>query len=372
MVCSVVRVCCLLISLSFVGPAAAQWSANSTEIVVVGVPHFRHANIDEEIIKKVQASLTQYKPDLVAVEWLHPTVATGDVETYTELGDVATLARLWGIKTKNLPEQILEVSGKVAAGGENEIANRIQLGKLRYLAGDALNAGYQWWIADQLGGDTAELSRLTRKNFAGDEFRVLGFHAAHKNNHEYMSPFDYQGDDAAWGSVYEELLEAVAESAVPRATGQTEGERTDQKDAFLNLMQSDPEAWLKANKQNAAVKDFAMIVEWQLSIKKKIAAESKEHALGEIGYFQTKAAIDVQNRLYYQDLWELPHAGLGRQLVVNYERRNEKMASFVEADARRLGASRILVIVGAGHKLFLDKIFAERDFAVLDSNSILK
>lgn len=66
-----------------------------------------------------------------------------------------------------------------------------------------------------------------------------------------------------------------------------------------------------------------------------------------------------------------PLGGLGARLTADYAVRNEKMAAFAAQAVEEAGAQRVLVIVGAGHKLFLDREFASRGFEVLEARSLL-
>lgn len=348
-----------------------QWSPAETEVMVVGSPHlWQEDQTDKSKLATIQKKLARFAPQLVAVEWLHPSIDPEATDNYSKLGDARTLAKLWGLKRKELTAQIDELTAKAAADSDEEATLRIKLGKLHYLAGDSLNAGYQWWLASKLGADTVELARLTSKNFAGHELEVFGFQTAFESRLQRLTPFDYQGRDADWNTVYGELIEAVTAAAVPEDSGSAE-EVAAKRKAFLAEMQSNPPAWVAKYGKTPALIGFAKTVSSTLNLQKTVKAGEAKHPLGAIGYSQTAECIALQHQLYYEELWNLPHNGLGRQLVVNYERRNEKMANFIEHDARVAKAKRILVVVGAGHKMFLDNIFKQRGYRVRDSAAFL-
>ena len=353
--------------------AFGQWSAEDTEVMVIGTPHLWQTPSDAfaKHTPWIQKRLKEFSPDMVAFEWLHPSIDPGKTDNYSQPGDAKTLAKLWGINRKKLPELREQTTEALAGQTGDSVANRILLGKLYYLEGDPLNAGYQWWLAARKGGDTTELGNLTSDNFAGHELEVFGFPAAEQAGLESVTAFDYQGADADWNNVFAELALTIARLAIPD-DGTADDQTIQQKrQEFLEQMNSDPASWLRQYEENPRIRRYVLAVRTISEIRSSMEERAGNDPLGLLGHMQSASFSDGHQALYYEHLFQLPYGGLGRQLVVNYERRNEKMAGFVIDDARRQKASRILVIVGGGHKMFLDRIFRREGLQVIDSREFL-
>ena len=354
--------------------AQAQWSPQNTQVMVLGTPHLWQMpeNAVNDHVPAIRKRLLEFAPDMIALEWLHPSIAPETTSNYSKLGDKKTLAQLWDINASKLEALKSATRSSLSKSPSDPTEERILLGKLYYLEGDVLNAGYQWWLAAQSGSEGEELRNLTNKDFEGHELEVFGFHLARELDIESVTPFDYQGADADWNHAFGELVENVARVAIPD-TQSTDQKLLKKKRAdFLEQMNSDPSRWLREHGKNPKIQSFAKVLRSITEIKGSLDDFGKKNDYGLIGHMQSPPFANGQKQLYYDQLFNVSLAGLGRQLVVNYERRNEKMVNFVIRDAKRQNAKRILIIVGVGHKLFLDAIFRRQGFQLIDSNEFLK
>jgi len=79
---------------------------------------------------------------------------------------------------------------------------------------------------------------------------------------------------------------------------------------------------------------------------------------------------EASERRIHREL--IPHISidsLGHARWHGIHRRNARMVEFAEADIVRLGARRVLIIVGSGHKFDLEDIFRARGFQVIASSA---
>ena len=349
---------------------AEAFDPSRVEVLVLGAPHLWQspARIGEEGLVRIRERLAAFAADHVVVEWLHPSIDPAATDNYEELGDPTTLARLWAVALDELPALRAEAERGLRERPD-DASLRVRLGKLFYCQGDALNAGYQWWRAARLGSDTSELGNLTDENFAGHELEVFGFALAELAGLEYITPFDYQGEDAGWGNVFGELMTRATRIALGSALGLEPGEAgfEEEAQAFQELLYTDLDACRARYAKDRRVSALIGMIERQAALQASFEEQAANDPNGMFGFLQSPESIEQQRKLYYDDLWNMPFSGLGRQLVVNYERRNMKMVDFLEEDVRRSGARRVLVVVGGGHKLFLESLLTERGYALANA-----
>ena len=218
----------LLFSLNVFGLGSGKKNNNNlnsdnskVEFLIFGSLHLRQINQDVTpvSVELIRQSLQKYKPDHIVVEWRHPSIDPAKAFNYRNFEDFKTLSRLWGYKLDKLDESfssakdLLKQHKNLDSTSKAVARVRVELGKLYYLKKDRLNAGYQWWLADDLGADVADLKRLTRNNFARGESNVFGFEIARKQGVEYITPFDYQGEEAGSG-VWGEMLNSLTALAI--------------------------------------------------------------------------------------------------------------------------------------------------------------
>lgn len=353
---------------------------SDVEIAILGSPHLRQIDLDRTpvAVEVVRSRLSRFEPDLVVVEWLHPEVDRSEAFNYRSLGDLATLARLWGYRRDDIDSVRAEALSRLKREKEKGLPTaptRLELGKLHYLAGDQLNAGYQWWRAQRLGADVTDLRRLTSDNFRGHELRVWGFEVARVQDHEYLVPFDYQGDDTGW-DVWGRMLERLRTVALletmrlePGEPGwEEERERFDElRGAFEE--NGDPR-WVERYGDSEVVLQYARA--WNGFGEVAEMAPAETDGLTRLRWWQGEEYLDAERRLQYELIAGISVDGLGQARTDGNLLRNQRMADFVEGDIRRLDARRVLVIVGYGHKHFLEDIFAERGYRLVPSRGLLR
>lgn len=349
------------------------------DIMVVGCAHLRYLNpADKPVTSLVLGALEKYQPDHVAVEWLHPGIDQAPEDLYQPLGDLNTLAGLWGYDPAGVETALVETRKILDTLKEKNLpdtAMRIELGKLHYLSRDQLNAGYQWWTAHNSGAEVTELKRLTQNNFQGHELEVFGFAIARKQGLEYITPFDYQGKDAEWD--FGAVINRTLVLAIERKHGLKEGD-AGFDDASENMGKL-AQAWLDSGDGTfleqygdiKEVKELANFFEHQKQSRKRDSIHKDLTGIAAMRFKQSPEFLEDERSAYYDVIAGLSIDGLGRKLVENFELRNRHMADFLEQDIRQFGSRRVMVIVGAGHKLFLEEILRKRGYHIVPSLEFL-
>lgn len=354
------------------GPAGRSFDPTQVEVIVVGSPHLRQIDPkDRPPTDRIRRALARFEPDHVVVEWLHPSVDPSTTGNYRPFENLDSLARLWGYDRDPLDVALvrtLDSLGRRKLHGLPTASTRVELGKLRYLSRDRLNAGYQWWIAERSGAEVSDLERLTSGNFENHELEVWGFPIAFERGIEYLTPFDYQGDDAAW--IWTDIVAAVAVHAIEKKHGLKEGDVgwDDAVERYSRSMQAhaskEDSSWLGQYGDIQEVAEFAQVVDlWNA----KRSKEGRDHPAGlpTMRYLQTEEHEANKRYMYDEVFPRISLDGLGRRLVDNWILRNRRMVDFVEQDVERLGRTRVMILVGEGHRPFIDEELRKRGYRVM-------
>jgi hypothetical protein len=132
-------------------------------------------------------------------------------------------------------------------------------------------------------------------------------------------------------------------------------------------------AWRKEYGQYPEARQYERIDEGsQLYAEADKRLAGTTDGLAIMRYIQSPAHSQIERKVYYDIFKGIQIAGLGPQLVANYERRNAKMADFVEQEINARKSSRVLVIVGSGHRLFLEDEFRRRGYRLVAGSDLLK
>ena len=363
---------------SYSQPHKNEKNVPAIQVMIFGTPHLRRHNFQKIpiAVEKIAASLSRFEPDLVVVEWLHPSLNPDDVPWYKKsYGDMVTLARLWGYKEEHvdsvLHRGVITLQNLKAFHISTEPL-RVELGKLYYLKSDLVNAAYQWWLAEQEGGTLEDLKRLTRDNYANNEINRYGFVIAGNQGHEYVASFDYHDWDAAWlgGRIWSEVRK-IAILTVDGVQAEDENWNT-VKDGFDRAYRAwsdgEDDEWIKKYGHIKEVREYVdyFVLEWRKAHQKETRIDNRD-GIGLMWYYQSNAFIEQQRRLYYDGMTRVSIQGLGKKNVENFELRNKHMVDLMEGDIQRLKSKKVLVVVGSGHKLFLENELKARGYVITPS-----
>lgn len=345
----------------------------AVDVMVVGAPHLTHREAsDMPATELIRGGLARFEPDHVVVEWLHPSIDPATTNMYDPFDGLPMLARLWDYDAASVDSSLAHTRALLDEQkrlGLPAGATRIELGKLYYLSHDRLNAGYQWWIADRQGADVNDLRHLTRDNFEHHEFEIWGFPIAHEQGLEYITPFDYQGEDGAW--IWMDIVMAVAAHALAVEHGIEQGDEG--WDAAFEQYARGLEAW--ANEGDPTwfdryadieeVAEFAEVVRIWTERRATDPPMMGPPGLSEMRYNQSAAHTEEKRYMYDEVFPMISLDGLGQRLVDNFLLRNRRMIDFVEADVRRLGSTRVMIIVGESHRPFLEADLERRGYHIV-------
>ena len=321
----------VLFSFSIAADPVQSSSSTAAEIMIFGGTHLRQNDkrFSDQEIMEVNKSLASWQPDIIVLEWLPADWPAGFGRDYRNLADAKTLMRIWHIDVK-----------KVAADLEAQLAMPIEkrdfilVGKLFYAQSDQLNAAYYWWMAEQMGANVADLAPLTRNNLNGSEKAVHGFTIAQQLQHEQVYAFDYQGDDSAW--------------IMDQAYKEVKNEGTAEDLAQMKAIDEETKAVNRFYKEAA-----------------------KGNMAGLYRKLNSQEWMDLQKWSMHEVKPKIRFRAFGLRLTANLELRNARMFEYLEQSIKRSNAKRALVIVGAGHKYFLDKRVTEFGYKWVDTNDYL-
>lgn len=374
----------ILVTVGFSDRLAAQDASgfvpSEVDVAVIGSPHLlQMPAAARPTTDSVLRKLMRFEPDLVVVEWLHPSIDPATTGNYRPFENRPELAQLWGYDLAELASSTSLTRAQLESAKESArstAAIRVELGKLLYLAGDRLNAGYQWWMADQAGADVDNLASLTNENFEGHELEVWGFPIARERGLEYLTPFDYQGDDAAW--IWDDIVERVATHLVEVEHGLEQGDPgwDAAMGRYFTTLQAQvaggDSTWSREYGDIREGREFLEVVSIWTTRRGARTQPADANGIAMMRRLQSPEYMAEKRRMYDDVFPRISLDGLGRRLVDNWLLRNERMVDFVAQDARRLGARRVLILVGEGHKPFIDAELRERGYRVASALDLLR
>lgn len=329
-----------------------------TEVLVLGTPHLSGTpeGFDPAVLEPLLARLAAFRPDVIAIEAL-PGRSVAQLWEYREV--YPGMATGYGGRIMALSALARPGVGLDMAGAEAEAtrtlkawpdaptpAQRRRLAALFAAAGDPVSAVVQWrrldpaerkadesvpqLLAEQL--DT--YSKPERRN----ENELIAANLAVRLGLERVHPMDDQSD--AIGPEYSGDLEADFNAFA--------------QSGWLDTLMQDPKF--------APLRDA----------DKRLT--SPEAALATYRYMNSAEAgrIDADGQWLSMLDRESPN-GVGRVRVALWEVRNLRMAANIREAAALVPGGRVLVVVGAAHKPWLDAYLGEMsDVRVVDAAGVLR
>lgn len=298
-------------------------------ILILGSQHMAQTEREhpDSVVAPIVDGLRRYRPDMVVVEYLPPDWPKGKGRDYRPGFDLEEYARQWETSTRGLGARI---DSAVTTGATCRAA------RLFFLQRDQVNAAYRWVAADCPAERDSAISSMV-SHLSEHEMGRIAFPVARSSGVERIVSFDYQGEDARW-FMNPGYLKELAKEGGPAVKAQVD-----------SLM--------------AAVKSF----------RGREAQFDESHGLTAILRRRNSDSwIDAQERLYEEVMPRLTYEDAGRRQTENYWLRNREMFSNIEqAVARRGDVDRILVVVGAGHKYFLDELARKAGWRWVDPHDYL-
>lgn len=307
--------------------------AGSPDVMILGSPHLAQTDYGyrPEDFDRLTAALSRYEPDLVVVEYLPPEYPRGKGRDYRPDFDLAHYADEWGMDAQQADSLLAAYRASEAAAVEP-----CALAKAYFLARDFVNASYYWLSGDCRDAERHEEIARWLERRSQHEMAKIGFPVARASGVRELVSFDYQGEDAEW--FIGRLMQDLASSG---------------------------RLWAAKNFWSLIPKVGTMSREWE-------ARENRHAGEGEL-----HAALHMQNSPEWIGLqyWAYEHElrgveynneHVGAHQTENYWLRNERMFAHVQEAIDEHDPERVLVIVGSGHKYFLDKLTREAGYRWID------
>jgi hypothetical protein len=300
-------------------------------IMIVGSTHLaQNEPYPDQALNRFAEGIADYQPDLVAVEYLPPEYPVGAGRDYRPDFDLEALADAWSMDREHARTLIRE-----AEAGES--VPTCNLAKAYLLNRDYMNALYHW-----RPGECPELAEQDSvKEWAegqrSDEASRFGFHAARQSGLDGVFSFDYQGADARW-FIHGELQAAMEDKDLS---------------AFLAL-------WPMLPKVGAIPRAF-----------EAHTRPHKDDIIDYLNYYNSPEHIGLQYWVYEEAMQAIDYQDTGSRQTENYWRRNERMFDYLKEATEDQDAERVLVVVGGGHKYFLDELAREAGYRWIDPREYL-
>jgi len=305
---------------------------HAKEIMIFGSPHLSQQSVPPQQLSSIIERLVEFNPDKVVVEWLHPSIPESETWNYR------------AIKNEHGDTWLQESC---------QSSNHIAIGQCYFANGDEVNAAYHWFLAETKGVDVSQLKTLTRDNFANHELGLIGFKVAKLLNQQSLTSFDWQAQQdmyrVGWERIIFKALNELADS---------EQEMQKYVMPLVNAIKQNDTSLIEQHSNTGYLKQLKAFIDENKRLELARSALESDDLLANILNMQSKTFLKLEQDYYYKLLPMLGEEG--KQLRVDYEYRNQKMFDFIDQDA-----NRILVVVGAGHRLFLENIARKKGYKVV-------
>lgn len=311
------------------GSMAPDTSAPS--VLILGTSHLAQDDhgYTEEAFNRVTRSLSAYGPDLVVVEYLAPDYPRGKGRDYRPDWEQARYAQAWGMTDAEADS----LRRRHRQADEQAVAP-CTLAKAYLLNYDLPNAHYH-----AHSHECPDLRRFTEirewmHHYADHEMARIGYPVARRNDVAELVSFDYQGKDAEW-LIFDPINEALNSGRV----------------------------WVLWPFWPILPNVGTTNREWD-----RHAAPHKDRLVDMLRYANSPEHIGVQYWAYEEVYRNFEWRGkpIGAQQTENYWLRNRKMFENMQKAIAARDAERLLVVVGSGHKYFLDELSREAGYRWVD------
>jgi hypothetical protein len=305
-------------------------SVGPPSVLILGTSHLAQDDYDyaESAFDRVTDTLAAFEPDMVVVEYLPPDYPRGKGRDYRPDLDLAAYADAWNLTFDEADS--IRTAYRTGATPSDPCL----LAKTYLLNDDLSNAHYHAQPHDCPDLDRIEPIQdwMTRNN--EHEMAQIGYPVARQNGVRQLVPFDYQGDDAEW-FLHRRGIEVLKSG------------RIDALWAF----------WPIVPRVGSAVRELDR------------HTNSPDDSLVDMLRFSNSPDyIGLQYWAYETVFPTITWRGdsLGAKQTQNYWLRNRRMFENMQTAIENWDAERVLVIVGAGHKYFLDELTREADYHWVD------
>lgn len=295
-------------------------------ILILGSAHLAQADYGFTATEydQVTQALARFGPDLVAVEYLPPDWPDGRGRDYRPELDLDAYAASWDM---TIPDAQTRVER--ARNERPRIEQPCMLGRAHLLTGDLVNAYYVW---DSHGCDEptadADLADWWRR-MSEHELARIAAPVARASDVNALTSFDDQGKDTQW-FLQEEVLTFEAVTS-PR------------------------DLWHMLPAVNPRTRQFEAHIE-----------RHDDRLVDLLDHLNSPERIGLQYWAYEQMLPGIEVDDVGQRQLDSYWTRNQRMFERLDEAVAGRDAERVLVVVGAGHKYFLDELARDHGYRWID------
>lgn len=326
--------------------------ANPTQVMILGTAHLSNAaeGWDPKVLDLLMDRLASFRPDVITIE-NQPGPTTSKLWAYRSVypevaasfaGRALLMATIAGLSLDmDMPQAEAELRRHVGKVGDNPTpASRRRLAALFAASGDPYSALVQWWrlpSSERVPGDgvSRRLAALLEElGGEREEGVLLAARLAARLGLERVYQIDSQEEDV----LTPEESDVFAQKIFPIV-----GERYN----------ADPAA-----KERGKIEDMTT-PESALAAYRKLNDDRIERRLSEVEWLGT--------------MKERTEGDVGRKRVAAWESRNLRMAANIREASARAPGGRVLVIVGATHKIWLEAYLGMMsDIEIVSTDTLLK
>ena len=318
-----------------------QWDGSMTDgenpaVMVLGTTHLNQEDTTypDAQFHTVTEKISTFNPDMVVVEYLPPQYPVGKGRDYRAGFDLDAYADDWSID-----RAVADSMRTVYQQDDRPPSSPCTRGQHYFLARDFANALHHWVGNDCSFLEQHEMLAQWANRMARHELAKIGTPVARANEVHHLVPFDYQGPDAEW-FIFDEMLDVLRSGRV----------------------------W--------ALRDFWPILPQFGVTAREWGGHIPEHSntLPELLHFANSPELIGLQYWAYEEIypsvtWQ--DEPIGQQQTDNYWLRNERMFAYMETAIEEENPERVLVIVGLGHKYFLDELVQEAGYRWIDPRTYL-
>ncbi len=324
-----------------------------TEILVLGTPHLGGTaeDWDPAALEPLLQRLANFRPNVITIEalsgqsvstlWRYRSIYGDTATSYG--GRIMMIAAAASVGTGlDMPEAEAEVRRRLAEWAPSPTpAQRRRLAALFAAAGDPHSALVQWWRLDPAerragdGVNAALLAQLEDHARRRNENHLIGSRLAARLGLERVHPIDAQDDDVFTPA---------------------------QADAFTRTVFEPMVAQFRADPR------VRPLIESDRSLN------TPDELLATYRLLNARESTEAQAELEWRSMIDRRRPDdLGRIRLAGWEVRNLRMAANIRQAISGAPGGRVLVIVGAGHKLWLEAYLGMMaDIRLVDAQAVLR
>jgi len=319
--------------------------AQQVDVLLVGVSH-KYGNTPKQDIEQIESKIKKFKPTAIFGEFLSKEDEQNIMDYWCKQENVKrleTLKKNRDITPKKLPK-VLDSLKKLSLKNPNNYYLKTDLAHAYYLNQDASNGHFQFWqvfkrlqqtpdielenYVNKVLSPQLDIKGRSMNRLKTSEYDLIAFPLMQEMKIQELHPMDCQDYDLNWSA-----------SAL----------------AFYNKF----ETFKKDTTSSSAAELKKILTRWDKGIEKYLGMDKRSKNLTEWLNTDEAAVILASGDFYFPDLYELKDFPKEEMLskIHWWMMRNKGMCENVVNSAKSLKAEKVVVIVGASHRKYMQDIF---------------